>query len=165
MSNTSRLTLPLLQVAQAQKEVTHNDALARLDHLVQAVVEDVPQATPPASPADGDTYIVGASATGDWAGFDNHLAMRINGAWVFLSPFDGLTVWLKFFAKTISYSAGVWVIGDANASRYKIDGIQVIAGQQPAIASPTGGATTDAEARTAIDSILGALRTHGLIAT
>lgn len=39
------------------------------------------------------------------------------------------------------------------------------AAQPAAIASPSGGATTDAEARTAIDSILAALRTLGIIAT
>jgi hypothetical protein len=37
--------------------------------------------------------------------------------------------------------------------------------QQAAIADPAGGATTDAEARAAIVSILTALRTLGLIAT
>ena len=46
---------------------------------------------------------------------------------------------------------------------YKVSGTQVVAGQQPAIANPAGGVTVDAEARTAIDDILDALRNHGLI--
>jgi hypothetical protein len=37
--------------------------------------------------------------------------------------------------------------------------------QASAITNPTGGATTDAEARTAINSILAALRGVGIIAT
>jgi hypothetical protein len=46
-----------------------------------------------------------------------------------------------------------------------IDGDQVIGSRVSAIAGPSGGATVDAEARTAIDQILGALRGHGLIDT
>ncbi|MEM9878011.1 MAG: DUF2793 domain-containing protein [Pseudomonadota bacterium] len=160
-----RLALPLLQTAQAQKEVTHNAAIAALDMLVHAVVEDTPQATPPTNPVDGTAYLVGAAATGDWAGQDDALALRINGAWHFQAPFDGLSVWLKFFAKTISYSAGAWRIGEVNASVFKIDGVQVISGQQAAIADASGGSTVDAEARTAITAILTALQAHGLIAT
>ncbi len=39
------------------------------------------------------------------------------------------------------------------------------AAQHAAISDPSGGATVDAEARTAIDAILAALRTTGIIAT
>lgn len=45
------------------------------------------------------------------------------------------------------------------------DGVQILDKQQNAVASVTGGATIDAEARTAINSLLLRLRTHGLIAT
>ena len=47
----------------------------------------------------------------------------------------------------------------------KVANIQVVGSQQAAIANPAGGLTIDAEARTAIGSILTALKTHGLIAT
>jgi len=46
-----------------------------------------------------------------------------------------------------------------------INGVQVLDTQQSAISAPSGGGTVDAEARTAIGSILTALRNHGLIAT
>lgn len=48
---------------------------------------------------------------------------------------------------------------------YKVDGVQVVKEQQAAITNPTGGATIDSQARTAITSILTALRAHGLIQT
>ena len=38
MTVTDRFALPLLAAAQAQKEVTHNEALARVDALLHAVV-------------------------------------------------------------------------------------------------------------------------------
>lgn len=44
-----------------------------------------------------------------------------------------------------------------------LDGIQVVGERRPAIPSPTGGATTDSEAQSAIDAVLTALRQHGLI--
>lgn len=162
---STRLSLPFLQTAQAQKEITHNAALASLDMLVQAVVDDVPLATPPAAPVDGTAYIIAPSATGDWAGQDDALAFRINGAWQYQAPFDGLTVWLKFFAKTISYSSGAWRIGEANASVFKIDGVQVVSSQQAAISSVSSGTIIDIEARSALNAVLTAMRSHGLIAT
>lgn len=166
MSETSaRLALPYLQTAQAQKEITHNTAIATLDMLVQAVVEDVPLASPPPAPVEGTAYIVSAGATGDWAGQDDALALYLNGAWQFQAPFDGLSVWLKFYGKTISYSSGAWRIGQVNASLFQVDGIQVVGGQQAAIASVAGGSVVDVEARSALNEALAALRAHGLIAT
>lgn len=46
----------------------------------------------------------------------------------------------------------------------KVNDIQVVGSQGAAINDPVSGAIVDSEARTAIVSILGALRTHGLIA-
>lgn len=45
----------------------------------------------------------------------------------------------------------------------KLDNPQ-IADRQSSVASPTGGATIDAEARTAIDLLITRLEAHGLIA-
>ncbi len=44
------------------------------------------------------------------------------------------------------------------------DNNPMIGSQQTLIANPTGGATTDAEARTAINAILDILEAHGLMA-
>lgn len=48
MSDQSpRLALPYLQAAHAQKHVTHNEALQRLDLLAQLVVEAFDENAPP----------------------------------------------------------------------------------------------------------------------
>lgn len=62
----------------------------------------------------------------------------------------------------------VFQIGKATGNAYFhapifINGNQIITDRQALIAAPVGGATADAEARTAIASILGLLRTHGLM--
>ncbi|MFX4817188.1 DUF2793 domain-containing protein, partial [Acinetobacter baumannii] len=56
---TSRLALPLLAAGQAQKEMFHNEALALIDLALAAAVESVGLNTPPATPEDGQCWIVG----------------------------------------------------------------------------------------------------------
>lgn len=51
------------------------------------------------------------------------------------------------------------------SSDYKVNGVQVVTDQQAAIPDAAGGVTVDAEARAAINSLLAALRIHGLIDT
>ena len=70
MDTSPNLALPYLLANQAQKHVTVNEALRRLDALVQLSVLSASLAAPPASPADGDRYIVPAGATGTWVGTD-----------------------------------------------------------------------------------------------
>lgn len=58
MSATARLNLPYIAPLQAQKQVSYNEAMAVLDQLVQPVVLSRSLDTPPADPAEGDTYLV-----------------------------------------------------------------------------------------------------------
>ena len=53
------MALPLIDAAQAQKHVTHNEALRLLDALVQLAVESRTLTAPPGSPAEGACYISG----------------------------------------------------------------------------------------------------------
>lgn len=54
-----------------------NLALNVIDALLQTAVISMSLTAPPSSPADGELYIVGASATGAWAGQDNNLARYV----------------------------------------------------------------------------------------
>jgi hypothetical protein len=65
---TPRLGLPYIAQGQAQKEVTHNEALILLDIVSGGGVLDRDLNVPPISPASGDAYIVGPSPSGVWAG-------------------------------------------------------------------------------------------------
>jgi hypothetical protein len=81
MTESAKLRLPYIAASQAQKHVTHNEALTLLDTLVQASVIDKDLSTPPVSPEEGDCYIVVATGTGDWGGWDNRIARFIDGEW------------------------------------------------------------------------------------
>lgn len=163
--NTARLTLPYIKASQSQKEVTHSQALNILDAMVQPVVEDRDLTAPPGSPAEGDIYIVAASATGDWAGHDGKLAHYVGGAWAFYAPATGWRVWLKDEAQEARYDGSAWAVGEVRAAKLLVSGTQVVGAQQSAISDASGGTTVDAEARTALNALLAACRTHGLIAT
>ena len=86
---SARLALPFLQPAQAQKHVTHNEALRRLDLLVQLQVEAFDATTPPTLPLEGQIWALGAAPTGSWTGQGGQLAAWVDGAWMFIAPQDG----------------------------------------------------------------------------
>lgn len=83
------LALPYIQAAQAQKHVTHNEAIRLLDIAVQLVVQSRSLTAPPTSDVEGHRYIVAANATGDWAGHDREIAIYEGGAYWFIAPLPG----------------------------------------------------------------------------
>jgi hypothetical protein len=74
-----------------------------------------------------------------------------------------MTVWIAADALVARYNSGAWQVGRITATRLEIDGEQIVGPREPGIDDPDGGGVVDAEARTAIEAILGTLRTHGLI--
>lgn len=161
---SDRYALPLLQVAQAQKEVTHNEALTRIDLLLHARAENATTTIPPAAPESGQCWIVGASATGDWAGHDGALAGFTDGGWRFVAPRPGLRVTIAEDGRTLVYGEAGWSVDALRPDALYLGGVQCVGEQQGAIDDPAGGSVVDAEARAAIGAILAALRLHGLIA-
>jgi hypothetical protein len=106
---TTHLLLPYILAAQAQKHVTHNEALRLLDGLVQLSVLDRDLTAPPGSPADGDRYIVGSGATGDWAGWDLNVALWTDGAWLRLPPRTGWRAWVEDDGLLLVYDGAGWI--------------------------------------------------------
>ena len=74
MDHTPRLSLPFIMPSQAQKHITHNEAIQALDALVQPVVESRTITAPPVLPLEGEAWIVPAAATGLWAGHSDEIA-------------------------------------------------------------------------------------------
>ncbi len=110
MTETTRLKLPLLAAAQAQKHVTINEALTLLDLLTGIIpVLSRTYAAPPEGNSDGDVYILAGSGTGDWSGYDaNDVVMMIDGGWRRALPSTGMVA-------TIADEANYYVAWDGTA--------------------------------------------------
>ena len=147
---TARLALPMIVPGQAQKETSHNEALALLDAAVQASVVGFGINTPPADPTPGMCWIIGAAPTGSWAGHARQLAAWTAGGWRFVTPTPGFRVWVSNAAVDARFVDNAWRLG---------------VGPAVAIADPAGGSTVDAAARTAITAVLAVLRQNNLVAT
>jgi hypothetical protein len=109
MDDTPRLSLPQIISGQALKHITHNEALMRLDALVQACVEASTVTAPPTSPLEGEAWIVPASATGAWAGHGEELAAFQAGAWTFYDPAPGWQVFDKATGTLCIFSGTGWI--------------------------------------------------------
>ncbi|MCM8729711.1 DUF2793 domain-containing protein [Hephaestia sp. GCM10023244] len=162
---SARLALPLLNPGQAQKEMTHNEALALLDLAIGASVREIGVDAPPPVPAIGACWIVGPAPTGAWAGHTNAIAGWTGGGWRFVMPIEGMPVWVEAAGLPARFVAGTWQSGDIAAAHLVIGGHRVVGAQGAPIADPTGGATIDLECRNVLGTVIAALRTHGLIAS
>jgi len=108
MTSTPHLALPLLAAAQAQKHVTHNEALAALDALVQLAVKERGRTAPPAWPSEGDRYLVGAGATGAFAGQDGGIALFDLGGWRFFTPRPGWIAYVEAEDLPVVFDGDAW---------------------------------------------------------
>lgn len=107
--NSPNLELPFLQPSQAQKHVTHNEALRRLDIVVQLQLQQVDATTPPALPAEGDIHAIGSGATGDWADQDGMLAVWLDNSWQFLAPQIGWRAWDAAAQRLVVWDGTSWI--------------------------------------------------------
>jgi hypothetical protein len=108
MATTNHLAITLLEQSQAQKDVTVNEALARIDAVLNTAAIDLSISTPPVSPSEGDLYIVAASATGDWAGQEDNMAYFDGSVWRFVTPKEGMRLWVADEYKDYIYFGGQW---------------------------------------------------------
>ena len=103
------LALPYLQPAQAQKHVTHNEALRILGAVTQLSVLNAELGTPPALPADGDRYIVAAPGADAWAGQDHNIALWVDESWQFFEPGTGWRADIAGSGETLRFDGTAWV--------------------------------------------------------
>ena len=85
--------------------------LKRLGAVVGLSVKGRDLTTPPASPANGDRYIIPAAATGVWAGKTNQIAARIADVWEYHTPKIGWLCYIEDEAKLSAYKSTGWSAG------------------------------------------------------
>lgn len=106
---TTHLGLPLINAAQAQKHVPHNEALFLLDALAQLSVSTRNVTSPPSTPVEGDRVLVGANATGAFADKSNMIATFLAGAWSFLTPQAGWRCYVVDETRLLIYTGADWI--------------------------------------------------------
>lgn len=109
MTYTANLGLPCIQGSQAQKHVTHNEALRILDTLVQLAVNDRDLTAPPELTYEGDRYIVNAEATGVWAGCEGAIMARQDGAWQICEPRPGWLAYVLDEGALLVWNGSAWI--------------------------------------------------------
>ena len=143
---TPRHRLPLLAVSQAQKEITHNEALVLIDALLHMSVEQTLSLAPEATDNDfGKCWLIGEGAGGLWANKSGHIALWV-GSWRFVAPVEGMRLWDNSSGCYCLYVANQW-------------------SSAPVILEPAGGTVVDSEARAALGMILKFFRRMGMFAT
>jgi hypothetical protein len=138
MDRSPNLDLPYILPAQAQKHVTHNEAIRALDAIVQLAVLDRDRPLPPDAPEDGDRHIVAAGAAGEFAGRDSSIAAWQDGAWMFHAPQPGWRVWVEAERLLLAWDGSQWIFAGGPAAT----------AEQVAI----GGATADDHTRLAVNA-------------
>ncbi len=144
-NNTPRFALPQLFVAQAQKEITHNEALVLVDAALHPVVEAVVSVPPvPSSNDRGKCWLVGANAVGAFLTRENQIALWTGGSWRFLLPTDGMWVWQRNAQSFQYFISQQWTVVEN-------------------VLPPTGGGMVDQECRAALTALIDKLGTIGLL--
>ena len=141
-SASARFRLPYLFSGQSQREAFVNEAHALIDALLHPAIEGTGNA-PPATPGEGECWLVGNEPTGAWTEQAGALASFQAGSWIFAAPRDGMRVFDNLAGQVIFYR-NAW--------------------QRPETpAAPSGGTTVDAEARAAIAGLVEALIAAGIL--
>lgn len=162
MSETLRHGLSLLSAGQAQKEITHNEALLAVDRLLHPIVLSRSLSVPPAAPAPGDAYVVAQGASGSWTGHAAHLACHDGFGWIFTIPVRGCLVLVADENCFSVFNEG-WSTDGWPADGLRISGRRVLGATPVAIPTPDAGINIDIESRVAISQLIAALRDQGIV--
>jgi hypothetical protein len=164
MSNaTARFRFPCILPSQAQKEAFRNEALVAIDAALHPAIVEGPLSAPSARPATGS--VLAGCAGGDGALVrqrKSHRALDSGRLAIHGTRRFGLVFWKESAGLWICWTGTGWSEGEMSVSRLLIDGQQVVGARQPALPSPSGGTTIDAEARASIMALIAALKSHGL---
>lgn len=107
---TSVLAMPLILPSQAQKHVTHNEALRILDVAVQLTVLSRSLTDPPTNPAIGDRYIVKQPAGGDWTGHARKIALFGPEGWEIHPAMTGWRCFVQDEGVLAVFDGAQWIV-------------------------------------------------------
>jgi len=121
MTTTPDIGLPLLEAQQQQPNVTHNQIVYQLSALMNGVI-NMTTNSPPGSPTEGDSYVIGSTPTGAWAGKAYCIATYTSGGWMFIpdrnsagTPLtmgarqEGLRTYNRFDNTQYAWDGAAWI--------------------------------------------------------
>jgi len=116
-----KLELDYLEEGQSEPEVTENDNWNRVDALLHLAIIDRDLVAQPASPSNGDAYLLTVTPTGThWSGQGNKLAFYYDG-WRFLTPEEGFVARVKDENISIMYDGAAWATFGSGSSTLNND--------------------------------------------
>ena len=121
MDTTDRHRLPLLMPSQAQKHVTHNAAIDRIDGLIGLSLSGLAANAPPADARPGEAFLVGEDPEGGFAGEAGHVAVLTAAGWIFLTPVAGLVAHVGGEQRFLVFDGAGWV---ALESQLKVERVE-----------------------------------------
>lgn len=105
---TPHLQLPIMAQGQAQKHITYNEALTRLDAVIQLSVVSSTTQTPPNDAEVGTRFIIPDGAGGIWPGEASQIASAIIDGWQILTPQTGWLAWVEDASKLVVFDGSDW---------------------------------------------------------
>ncbi len=133
MEITPNLNLPYIMPAQAQKHVTHNEAIRMLDVLIQLSAISASLPSPPSTPLNGERYIVPPNPESDWAGQSANIATFQDNSWAFLTPQTGWQCWVEETQQIMIFDGDNWITqaSSDNSDNAEYDRIGINTGIDP----------------------------------
>lgn len=107
MADSPILDITYLEDEQHYAEVKVNEAINRIESCCILSVVDRDDTGPPTTPLNGDVYIPAATATGDWTGHEDELAIYYDG-WTFLDPYSGMMAYIEDEDLWLVYDGTSW---------------------------------------------------------
>ncbi len=118
MTTTPIFGLTDYAAAQATPWLKENERNRMIEAAARGNIEDRDATSPPGSCADGDCYLVKATATGAWAGHDDEMAIAVGAnaasGWYFVPVAEeGVGLFVRDENLRIHHNGSAWV---ANAA-------------------------------------------------
>ena len=114
---TARYQLPFLAVGQAQKEITHNEALVLIDALIStAVIAQLSSAPTGLTEADaGKCWLISNDATGVWSAKNGQIACWTGSSWRYILPIEGM---IFFLSRGCGFGIMRWTAKSSGAAHF-----------------------------------------------
>lgn len=123
--STPLLGLPFIQPNQAQKHVTHNEAIATLDAVIQLSIDAFDIVSVPTELEEGSVYALANSPVGEFALYGDHLAAWTGFGWVFVAPKTGWRAWSKADATLMYWTGSSWDSFGGSENLNNISGVGI----------------------------------------